>query len=195
MEAHPEPVAMLPRLLEQRRRLSEIAPELARKTQFREFGRDPQPHEQTQILRRLTGFAIAAGIDDLRQLLLAVEAEGCYPVLEVSLSNRGLGLDRMHEAKLGFGQQSANQANFRDRCHIVVIDTCLPQHTEQARSGIGFDSVEHLARKLLDKEAGGARRCVRAVEDYGLVRRESADYSLGIRIGVQLKGPPEGSAV
>lgn len=67
----------------------------------------------------------------------------------------------------------------------------IPQHLDQVGGGIGLDRIEHLARKLLDEETGGAPRGVRAVEDDGFVRTEVADYSQCVRIDVQLKGPPK----
>jgi hypothetical protein len=68
----------------------------------------------------------------------------------------------------------------------------IPQHLEQVRRRIGLDRIERLARKLLGKEAGGARGGVRAIQDNGFVGRKSANYSRCVRIMVQLKGPPIG---
>ena len=66
-----------------------------------------------------------------------------------------------------------------------------PQHLNEIGRRVGLDRIEHLARKLLDEETGGAPRGVRAVEDDGFVRTEVADYSQCVGIDVQLKGPPK----
>ena len=73
-------------------------------------------------------------------------------------------------------------------------DAGIPQHLQQLGRRIGLDRIERLARKLLCKEAGGARGSVRAIEDYRFVRNEIADYSRCIWMDVQLKGPPIGLA-
>lgn len=72
-------------------------------------------------------------------------------------------------------------------------DARVPEDAEEVRRRVRFDSIERLARKLLDKEAGCARGCMRAVENSGLVRRGGANYSPCIRMNVQLKGPPNGT--
>jgi len=69
-------------------------------------------------------------------------------------------------------------------------DSRIPQDLQQLRRGIGLHRIHRLARKLLGEESGGTRGGVRAVADHGFVRREGADYSLGVRMMVQLKGPP-----
>src|SRR5690606_6758263 len=66
----------------------------------------------------------------------------------------------------------------------------IPQDLQQLRRGIGLHRIHRLARKLLGEESGGTRGGARAVADHGFVRREGADYSLGVRMMAQLTGPP-----
>jgi hypothetical protein len=97
----------------------------------------------------------------------------------------------MHEAQHRLRQNSAHQPHFGNRSNIVMGHARIPQHVDQIRRGVGFHRIEHLARKLLDEETGGAPRGVRAVENDGFVRRKRANYSLSVGIDVQLKGPPK----
>ena len=54
-------------------------------------------------------------------------------------------------------------------------DALLPQDPEQIRRGIGLHRIERAARKLLDKEAGGAPGGVRTNERDRLDRTQLGD--------------------
>ena len=81
----------------------------------------------------------------------------------------------MHEAQLRIGQEFVHEAYFAKRCYIIMRDASFPQRFKQRRRRIGFHGIKRASRKLLYKEAGGARRSMRAKECYGLVRAQGAD--------------------
>ena len=112
-------------------------------------------------------------------------------MLGIGFADRARRLHRMHEAQHGFGQQAAHQPYLGDRRDVVMRDARAPQRLDQVRRRVRLNGIERLTRELLDEETGGAQRGMRAVEDDGFVRSEVADYSLGIGIDVQLKGPPK----
>ncbi len=70
-------------------------------------------------------------------------------------------------------------------------DATVPKNLQEIWRRISLDRIERFARKLLDKEAGGSRSSVRAIEDNRFVRRQSANYCSSVRIMVQFKGPPK----
>jgi len=173
-----------------RRGVGQVDSELGCQAELGKFRGNPQPHAQDEVFRRLA-VVPRSRLDDLVQLLQRIEAEGAHPVFEIGLANRVRGLDRVHEAQNRLGQDRAHQPHLGDRSDVEMGDAIVPQDANQVRRGIGLDRIERLARKLLDEETGGARSGVRAIEDNGLVRRESADYGRSAGIDVQLKGPPK----
>ena len=190
VEAHAEPVGMLAGLLQQLRRLGQVAAEFRREAEFGIFARHAQADAQAQVLRRLA-LVVAAGSDDLLQFLDRIEAEGAHAVLAVGFADRAGRLDGVHEAQRRAGQRGAHQPHFGDRGDVVMRHAVIPQHLQQVGRGIRLHRIERLARKLLDEETGGARGGVRAIEDDRFVRLESANYGPGVRKCVQLKGPPK----
>ena len=70
-------------------------------------------------------------------------------------------------------------------------DAIVPQNLDQIGRRIGLDRIHRLAGKLLDKKTRCACGSMRTGEDNRFIRRKSADYSLGIRILEQFKGPPK----
>ncbi len=147
--------------------------EFGGKAQLRMVGRDADAHAQFKVGRR---HAIGGGgADDLFQFLVAVEAEGAHAMVVIGLRDRTFRLHRVHEAQLRIGQEFVHEAHFAQRGDVIMRDPRRPQRFKQRGRGIGLYGVERPARKLLDKEAGGARRSMRTKECYGLIRRKSAD--------------------
>ena len=182
---------MLAHFLKQRGRFDQVAAELGSQRKLGIFRGHAQPHAQAQVSRRLARFRVAAGIDDLCQLFCGIEAESAHAVFEIGFADGGRRLYRVHEAQHSLRQQGAHQTHLSNRGDIVMRHPCIPQDLDEVRGRVRLHRIEHLARKLLDKEAGGAPRCMRAVEDYRFVRTKVADYSQCVRIDVQLKGPPK----
>ena len=138
--------------------------------------------------RRVTG-----GLDDLGQFLKRIEAEGAHAMLHIGFANRRCGLDRMHEAQGCASAGPAEPAALRQsRRHRNASRPAVHRILQQIGRRIGLHRIHRRSRKLLDEEPGSARRRMRAGKDDGFVRAERADYSLGIRMMVQLKGPPIG---
>ena len=190
MEAHAQPVRILARLAQQQRRLRQVAAEFRREREFGIFAGNAQADAQAQIARCHT--VIAAGrFDDLCQLFRRIEAERAHAVIEIRLTDRAGGLDGVHEAQRGIGQQAAHEPHFGDRGDVVMRHAAIPQHADQVGRGIGLHRIERLAGKFLDEEPRRARRSVGAVQNDGLVRRKGANYCLGVREMLQFKGPPK----
>ncbi len=185
METDAQRIAVLAGSLQQRRGIGKVDTELGRQRQLGMLGGNAQANQQVDVL------CAACGAHDLLQLLHRVEAEGAYAVIAISLGNGTSGFYRMHEAQGRLGQHFAHHAHLTDRGHVVMGHARIPQDTDQVRRGIRLHRIHGGAGKLLDKESCSPRRGMRAVEDHGFVRRDCADYSLGVGIAVQLKGPPE----
>jgi hypothetical protein len=123
---------------------------------------------------RLRSLGPAGGADDLLELLHRVEREGAHSE-RIGFGDRLLGLDRVHEALDGPGQGLGDEAHLGDRRDVVMSHAAFPQDAQQVRRRIGLDRIERAARKLLDKEAGGAHCGVRTNE------RDRLDRSQGGR--------------
>ena len=93
----------------------------------------------------------------LGRRVLGIEAERANAVNEIGFLDRFLGLDRVHEAQGRLGQGAARHAHLADRRDVVMRHTAVPEDLEQFGGGVRLDGIEHRSRKLLDKEAGGAR--------------------------------------
>jgi hypothetical protein len=147
--------------------LGGIGAELRSETQLRMIGRDADSDTKIEVRSR------AGHPDDLLQLFHRVEREGADIVLEISLGNRFLGLDRMHEADRRFRQRLGDKPHLGDRGHVVMRDSAIPKDLEEIGRRIRLHRIEHPARKLLYKEAGGAPGGVRTKE------RDRLDRSKG----------------
>ena len=181
---------MLAGLLQQHRRIDQVGTELAGERKLGKFAGDAQPHEQLQVLRR-AAIGRAARLDDLRQLFLAIEAEGAASMLVIGFGDRTLGLHRVHKAQFGLRQDRTNQAHLDDRCDVVMRHAVIPQDADEIGRRVGLDRVERTPAKTVDEETRRARSRVRAVEDNRFVGREGFDYGSSVRMCGQFKGPPK----
>jgi hypothetical protein len=121
VEADAERVGDLAGALEQFLGFAQGDAELRREAELRHFRGDAQPHAQRQI-----GRAFGCG-DDLLEFLDRIEREGAHAIVEISLGDRFLGLDRVHEAQGRVGQHVADQAHLGDRRDVEMGDAIIPQ--------------------------------------------------------------------
>ena len=177
METDTQRVSDLPRLDQQILHLVRGRAEFGRKAQHAMFGRHADAHAQGQVGRAL-GCA-----DDLGELFLGIERECTDAVGEIGFADRLFGLDRMHEAQGRLWQQVAHQSHFGDGSGIIMRDAAIPQQPDQIGRGIGFYRIERLARKLLDKEAGGARGGMRTEQCDRLNRKHLCDIGTASSAG------------
>src|SRR4029079_8062232 len=91
-------------------------------------------------------------------------------MLEISLGDRRLGLDRMHEALHGLGQRLVDEPDLADRGDVIMGDCGVPQNAEQVGRRIALYRLDRAARELLDEVAGGATLGVRAQQSDRLDR-------------------------
>ena len=138
------------------------------------FRRHPQADAQRQI-----GCAIRRAVD-LFKLFHRIERKGPDAVLEISLGNRFLSLDRVHEAKRCVRQRPRDEAHLGNRGNVVMRYAAIPQDRQQIRRRVRFYRIDRAARKLLDEEAGGTRSGVRAKKRNRLDRlRLYNSYGIG----------------
>ena len=154
---------MLARSLEQFGSLGEVAAELGRQRKLSIFARHADTHAKAKVLSRFAGLRVLASLYNLLQLFHRVEAEGLAAVLVIRLSDCTPTLDRVHKAQVSLGQRLAHQTYFSNGGDIVMRHARFPQDLNQIRRRVRFDSVKHLAGKLLDKEPCSAPGCVWAI--------------------------------
>ena len=70
----------------------------------------------------------------------------------IRLCNCAAAFDRVHKAQLRLGQRGAHQPHFRNGGNIEMRDSRIPQHLDKVGGWIGFDRIEHFARKFFDEE-------------------------------------------
>ena len=119
------------------------------------FGGNAEPDAQRQILRGI------GGADNLFELFARVERKGADAMIEIGLTDGLFGLDRMHEMERCRRKKFADKANLGNRRDIIIGDPAVPQQSDQIGRRVGLDGIKRAARKLFDKKARGARRCVR----------------------------------
>jgi hypothetical protein len=70
----------------------------------------------------------------------------------------------MHIAQGCVWRVGANKAHFGNRCDVEMRDPAVPQRRDERRRRISLYGIKSLARKLFDKETGGALCGVRTKE-------------------------------
>ncbi len=148
--------------------------------------------------RRRTHSSRSVAPSVARTILLSSSSESSEKVRtlcwKISLADRFLGLDRVHEAQLGARQRLGDQTHLGDRSDVIMADARAPERPEKLRAGIGLHRIQRLARKLLREEPCGAGCCLRANERYRCCRCEGKSYPQRAMVLVQFKGPPVYSA-
>ncbi len=180
---------MLAGCLQKRSGIHQVDAELGGQGQLGMFRRHAQADQQVQVLCRCAIFR-GGRFHDLGQFFQRIETVGLHAMIEVSFANGAPGLHRVHEAQRCAGQRIAHHPHFGDGGDVIVRHARFPQDADQIGGRIGLYGIHRLARKLLGEETGRARCCVRTQKCHGFVRLDGADYSLGIRILEQFKGPP-----
>ena len=122
-------------------------------------GADPDANEQVEVGGR--DAVLRGGADDFLEFVERIERERLHAVLEISLGDDLLGLDRMHEALDGLRKDLRDQTDFADRRDVVMGDAGIPEDLQQIGRRVCLHRIERAPRELLDEEPGSATRGVR----------------------------------
>src|SRR3546814_9395671 len=93
-------------------------------------------------------------------------------MLMISLSDRFLWLDRMHEAQGRFRQGVGDKPHLRDGSNIEMRNSALPERLQKLRRRIRLDRIKRFARKLFSKESSSPTCSLRTNKRYRLNRLE-----------------------
>ncbi len=138
---------------QQPRNLAGRRAELAGQVVDRRTLRQRQPHEQSERWRVADQPDRHRLLQDLGQLIGAVENEiGDAPAVE-RFADRRARLDRVHEVDLPPRQKLAHQPYLGNRCAIEMADTAGPQRSEHPWLGIAFYGIENVAREAAGEAA------------------------------------------
>src|SRR3546814_4740384 len=74
-------------------------------------------------------------------------------MLMISLSDRFLWLDRMHEAQGRLRQGVGDKPHLRNGSNIEMRNSALPERLQKLRRRIRLDRIKRFARKLFSKES------------------------------------------
>ena len=182
---------MLTGCLKQGSRICQIDAKFGRQRQFRIIGRHAQAHQQVQIFSLRTVFR-SGSFNDLLQLFNRIEAECLHAMRMIGFGHGTLGLHRMHEAQRSIGQNPAHHPHFRNGSDIKMRHARIPQDLDDFGRRIGLHRIQRFSGKFLREEASSPSRRMWAIQDDRLIRRKIANYSRGVRVNVQFKGPPNG---
>src|SRR3546814_17321140 len=98
-------------------------------------------------------------------------------MLMISLSDRFLWLDRMHEAQGRLRQGVGDKPHLRNGSNIEMRNSALPERLQKLRRRIRLDRVKRFARKLLSKTSRSPPCSLRTNKRYWLNRSEgSSDH-------------------
>ena len=162
-----------------RRRLVGRDSELAAQSIGRPLRLDRQTHDQIEIARA------AGGVENLGQLVMAVEREGPHPVIEIGAGDGRPALDRVHEGHAGARRVAGHELDFRNRRDIERPHAIFRQGLDDPRGRIGLYRVKDVAVKISLEPARrygqnvGAHKCDRTL------RRPLTDQVQGRMIRVQ----------
>src|SRR3546814_16964130 len=113
-------------------------------------------------------------------------------MLMISLSDRFLWLDRMHEAQGRLRQGVGDKPHLRNGSNIEMRNSALPERLQKLRRRIRLDRIKRLARNLFSKESSRPTCILRTTKRYRPNRLEGSSYTQGAMMLVQFKGPPVG---
>ena len=175
MEGDAEPPRDLARAEEKRRRGSGRGAELALERNEAVRVRTGDTEVKLEIL------GSACLLDDLVELVVAVEGEAAHRVFAIGPHDRAPRLDRVHEEQLGIRDPS-EPLDLDERGHVEAADAGLDQRLDNLGSIVGLGSVEHAAREIGDEPACRA---------LGGMRPQSKDGPLGAAMTEELRGRSE----
>ena len=117
-------------------------------------------------------------LQDLFQLVAAVEGEIGDIVIVKRRMDRMTRLDRVHKMQLRLGQYLAHQRDLGQRGAVEMADAAGPDGAQDARLGVAFDGVQNLARERRDEAAGLAGDHRRAQAKERLRRSLMGDHGI-----------------
>ena len=156
MKGDAETGGVRPGRAQQLGRLVERCAELAGQVVDRAALGQGEAHEQTQHRRIADEPDRHRLLQDLRQLVRAVEREIGHAIHVEGVADCRPRLDRVHEMDLGRRQQLADERHLGERGAIEMANAAGPQRPQHARLGVALDGVENIARKELGKPPRGA---------------------------------------
>src|SRR3546814_12849225 len=110
-------------------------------------------------------------------------------MLMISLSDRFLWLDRMHEAQGRLRQGVGDKPHLRNGSNIEMRNSALPERLQKLRRRIRLDRIKRFARKLFSKESSSPACSLRTNKRYRLNRaRKSVVSGKGVSVRVYLGG-------
>ena len=133
----------------------QLDPKLAGQGIGRALGNDGQTHDQRQV------FGTPGRLEDLLQLLVAVQREGIHAVTKVGSGDGLAALDRVHEGHAGAWRMRSHELDLRDRGHIEGRHTVRGQGLDDPWGRVRFHSVEDVAFKLVLEPARRYRHRIR----------------------------------
>jgi hypothetical protein len=147
---------------------------------------DREAHEEAQHRRRADRHGPHRLLQDLFQLVSAVEREIDDAVAVKRDMDRRARLHRVHEMQLGARQKTAHQHDLGQRGAIEMPDAAGPHRAQDARLRVALDGVKDVARKRPDKASRGRgdRRRPQAKERLrrALARNKRVDARQGKRM-------------
>src|SRR3546814_18897311 len=106
----------------------------------------------------------------------------------ISLSDRFLWLDRMHEAQGRLRQGVGDKPHLRDGSNIEMRNSALTERLQKLRRRIRIDRIQRLARKISSKESSSPACSLRTTKRYRLHRLEGSSYPQPAMKTATLKG-------
>ena len=103
-----------------------------------------EPNDQTKIARNA---ARREFIDDLGELIRAVEREVPHVVTNPGLPDRAARFDRVHEMDLRVREHLPHQQHLAWRSAVEMPNAAGPQCLQYARLGVALDGIKNIARK------------------------------------------------
>src|SRR3546814_8615448 len=98
-------------------------------------------------------------------------------MLMISLSDRFLWLDRMHEAQGRLRQGVGDKPHLRNGSNIEMRNSALPERLQKLRRRIRLDRIKRFARKLFSKESSSPTCSLRTNKRYRLNRLRSEEHT------------------
>ena len=146
--------------------------ELAGQVEHRRTLRQRETHDQAE-------FAGHAGrgdlVQDLRQLLGAVEHEVAHAMPRPRLADRAACLDRVHEMDRGVGEHLPHQRDLGDRGAVEMRDAAGMERAQHRRLRVALHRVQHVAGKRLHERVRGRANGGRAQAVHRLLRALDRD--------------------
>src|SRR5690606_21926224 len=100
-------------------------------------------HDQVQV------GGVAGGVEDLGQLVMAVEREGADAEVEIGAGDGPAALHRMHEGQARVGADRTHQFDLGDGGHVEGGDARVDQGLDDPARRVRLHGIEDVSLKIV----------------------------------------------